>query len=143
MYLFCIIPVPVFGCLYLLIEEDVDLMKVSENAFLLAEMGCYITKFLPLLRSSKEIKECILYFDAPQFRKINDTHRDILDDCIKICRRNTNIFLVSVAAGLVSWAVKPFFWSKYRLPVDVWIPFEIDFTPVIYYPLYVCIVLRE
>jgi hypothetical protein len=143
MYFAFIIPVPLFGCLYLLLDDNVDLTKVAENAFLLAEMGCYIAKFLPFIVNGDQIKECIHYFDSPFFTVFGDAQKKILNDCKKTCKRITTIFLVSVTGALSSWAVKPLFWKDYRLPIDVWFPLDPTSRLTIYSLIYTYLVIGK
>ncbi|RZC22679.1 7tm 6 domain containing protein, partial [Asbolus verrucosus] len=65
----------------------------------------------------------------------------VIDNCIKVCRRNTFIFLLCACSGVGSWATKPFFWEGRKLPVDVWLPFNTSEKLIIYYPVYFIITI--
>ncbi|XP_068909659.1 odorant receptor Or1-like [Tenebrio molitor] len=127
------------------LEWELETGDVStENDVLtdyVAEMGCYIAKFLPFIVNGDQIKECIHYFDSPFFTVFGDAQKKILNDCKKICKRITTIFLVSVTVGLASWAVKPLFWKNYRLPIDVWFPFDPTSRLTIYSLIYTYLVI--
>ncbi|RZC35895.1 uncharacterized protein BDFB_003881 [Asbolus verrucosus] len=141
MYGLFIVSIVLLGCLYLLLEENIDIVQVADNAFLISEMGCYIIKLLPFINNGDQIKRCIHYFESPFFRVSSDKQKKIIDDCNRTCRKISSIFLIFVTCAVTSWAIKPFFWKHYRLPVDVWLPFDATSSPHIYYPVYSFLVL--
>jgi hypothetical protein len=141
MYSLFMICIGLLGFLYLLLDENIDIVQIADNAFLLSEMACYIIKFFPFINNGDEIKKCIHYFESPFFRVSSDKQKQIIESCNSTCRRINTIFLIFVTGSVTSWAVKPFFWKHYRLPVDVWLPFDATATPQIYYPVYSFLVL--
>ncbi|XP_063912174.1 odorant receptor Or1-like [Zophobas morio] len=104
-------------------------------------MGCYITKFYPFIARGAQIKKCIRFFEAPFFRISSPKQKLIIEDCNRTCRKINMIFLIFVSGSVTSWAAKPFFWKDYRLPVDVWLPFDALSGPRVYYPVYVFLVI--
>lgn len=124
LYVIFILPIPCLGCFYLLVDDSISLAVVADNAFLLAEMGCYIIKFLPFITNSKQIKTCINYIEKTQSCITTANEKKINDVCIKTCRRITKIFLMSVTAGVTSWSVKPLLLKTAKLPMDLWLPYK-------------------
>jgi hypothetical protein len=124
MHLLFVMPVPTLGVLYLLLEDNLDMERVNYNAAFLAQTTCFITKILPFIRNGQRIKQCIMFFESPFFALKNDQHKIIMNNCIKICQRNTLIFFIFVIGSVGTWSTKPLFWQGRNLPVDVWLPFS-------------------
>lgn len=124
LYFFFILPIPCLGCFYLLVDDNVSLAVVADNAFLLAEMGCYIIKFLPFITKSEQIKNCINYIEKIQSCITVADEEKIHETCIITCRKITKIFLMSVTAGVTSWSVKPLLLKTAKLPMDLWLPYK-------------------
>jgi hypothetical protein len=121
-YFLFIFYVPILGMLYFVLEENIDMKRVGDNAFVLAEVCCYTTKLLPFITKAQRIKNCIHYFESPHFVTFGKNQKIIIDDCVSICKRNSWIFIISLTGGFLLWAIKPFFLKDYRLPIDVWLP---------------------
>ncbi|RZB40832.1 7tm 6 domain containing protein, partial [Asbolus verrucosus] len=111
MHLCFVMPVPTLGILYLLLKEDLDMERVNYNAGFLAQTTCFTTKLLPFIKEGHRIRKCIDYFNSSSFAVLNEKQKKIMDQCVKVCRRNTFIFLICVGGGVTSWATKPFFWE--------------------------------
>ncbi|EEZ99312.1 odorant receptor 70 [Tribolium castaneum] len=123
-YVFIVIPVPTLGCVYLLAQEKITFRQIADNLFLIAELGCFIPKYWPLVRHAERIKRCIHYFSAPIFKTDRKEHQEILDDCIKVCHQWSAFYFASVTAGFVSWSIRPISWENHILPTDIWLPFD-------------------
>ncbi|CAH1374427.1 unnamed protein product [Tenebrio molitor] len=136
MHFLLVIPVPTLGVLYVLLEDDLNMERVNYNAGFLAQTACFITKLLPFVRYGRRIKKCIHFFESPLFAVVKEEHKKIMNKCIKVCQRNTRIFLFCVAGGVTSWATKPFFWEGRNFPVDIWLPFSVTTDITIYCTLY-------
>ncbi|RZC42959.1 7tm 6 domain containing protein, partial [Asbolus verrucosus] len=141
MHLCFVMLVPTLGILHLLLEDNLDMERVNYNAAFLAQTTCFTTKLLPFIRDGQRIRKCIDYFDSSLFTVTRQKQKTIIDNCIKVCRRNTFIFLVCAGGAVGSWATKPFFWEGHKLPVDVWLPFNTSEKLIIYYPVYFIIAI--
>ncbi|XP_068909818.1 odorant receptor Or1-like [Tenebrio molitor] len=139
MHLLFVMPVPTLGILYLLLEDNLDIERVNYNAAFLAQTTCFITKILPFIRNGQRIKQCIMFFESPFFALKNDQHKIIMNNCIKICQRNTLIFFIFVIGSVGTWSTKPLFWQGRNLPVDVWLPFS-TVKATNYYFIYIFLV---
>jgi hypothetical protein len=123
LFFFGLFPIPSFGSLYLLLENEIDVERLFDNAFILAGMTGYITKLLPFIRNGRKLKQCIDSFESPLFASLDQEETKITQECIKVCRRNSAIFFIVVIGGISVWSTKPLFWTHYNLPIDIWIPF--------------------
>jgi hypothetical protein len=132
MYLLFIIPVPILECLNLVVQENLSFRHFADNAFLIAELGCYIPKFWPFVINGERTKRCIHYFDSPKFAVKRNEHEEIIQECIKTCRNTTALFLVSVTAGFISWSSRPISWKDHIFPTELWLPFDPRTAPKSY-----------
>ncbi|XP_015840044.1 odorant receptor Or1-like [Tribolium castaneum] len=135
-----LLPIPILGNLHLLLDENLDMEKVNYNAVFLAQVTCFVIKLMAIIANSEKIKKCITELDSPKFAAVRENHKIILQHCIKVCKRNTLIFVVFVICGASSWATKPLFWSRRNLPLDVWFPLDTTSTPV-YCSLYIYLLI--
>jgi hypothetical protein len=141
MYIFLMLPVPVFGTLYLLVNDNFDMMRLNDNAFLIAEITCQFTKLFPFINNADRIRNCIHYFEASIFAVFKERQLKILEECINICVRNSRIYLCSVVSINIIWAAKPFLEEEYRLPVDLWLPYNSNSGALVYYPTFTLLVI--
>lgn len=141
LYFLCIIPMPVLGILYLLYGKEIDLERMYDNAFLLADMTCYITKLLPFIKNSDKLKICLKALKSPHFAVLNREEMAIITECTKICKRNSTIFFIVVLGGISVWATKPLFWKHYNLPIDIWIPFTMTTGSLLNCSIYLFLVI--
>ncbi|RZC36060.1 7tm 6 domain containing protein, partial [Asbolus verrucosus] len=136
MYFFCIILLPFLILFYFLLEEEFDIMTMNFNAGFIVETMCFIIKLLPFMRHGHKIKICIHFFEDPYFTTRKEKHTKIIEDCIKICKRNSMAFLIGVTVGVICWVIRPFFRQGYTLPLDVWLPFSVEADLKMYYSVY-------
>ncbi|XP_068910308.1 odorant receptor Or1-like [Tenebrio molitor] len=132
MYLLFIVPVPILESLNLFLQENLSFRQFADNAFLIAELGCFIPKFWPFVINGERIKRCIHYFDSPKFAVKRPEHEEIIQKCIKMCRNTTALFLASVTAGFISWSSRPISWKNHIFPTDLWLPFDPQTAPKSY-----------
>ena len=144
MYTIFMLPVPLFGTLYFIFDTtNFDMMRLNDNAFLIAEISCQFTKLFPFIRDADRVRKCIHYFENSVFRVLKPREVTILQECIDTCVRNSKVYVFAVFSINIIWASKPFFEKDYRLPVDLWLPFDPTTGPVIYYPVFVALVIGK
>ncbi|XP_063912009.1 odorant receptor Or1-like [Zophobas morio] len=123
-YIFFIVPVPVLPSLYLLLGENVDLALIAQNAFSIGETTCFVFKLLQFIRNADKIRKCIYLVESPIFTNYAKTQDQIMDDCVHVCTRNAKFFHFFCILTAGSWAVVPLFGNEYKLPLDVWLPYD-------------------
>ncbi|KAJ3643972.1 hypothetical protein Zmor_026651 [Zophobas morio] len=123
-YMLIIVIVPVFSILHLLLAEDLDIDRVNYNAGFLAQAICFITKFLPFILDGQRMKNCIFYLESAAFATSRDNQTGIINECIRICRRNSLVFFAGSIGAAGSWSTKPLLWRRRDFPVDVWLPLD-------------------
>jgi hypothetical protein len=119
--------VPSLTILNFIVEEHLDILQLNNTATFLSETICWIIKLLPFLTNGQRIKKCINYFGDTYFKAMlcGDTERkNIINNSIEVCRRNSLVFLVGVIGGLASFIIKPLFLNSQRLPLNMWLPFR-------------------
>ncbi|KAJ3656604.1 hypothetical protein Zmor_015671 [Zophobas morio] len=124
-YIFFVVPTPILTSLYLLFGENVDLALVAQNAFSIGETGCFVFKLLQFIRNSDKIRRCIYMVESPIFTNYVKTQEQIMDDCVHVCTRNSNFFQFFCILTAASWAAVPLFGKEYRLPLDIWLPYDV------------------
>lgn len=128
-YILITVPVPVLGFLSIILDEN-DAQRRAENAFVVAATGNYLLKFFPIIANRQRLQKCINYFQDKQILVGNNAEKRILSKTIKICRRNTKIYMAIFLDGYLVWALKAFY-MRSVLPIDVWLPFEISEAPMV------------
>ncbi|XP_044259237.1 odorant receptor Or1-like [Tribolium madens] len=132
MYLLFVVPVPILQVLNLLLQEKITFMQIIDNAFMIAELGCLIPKFWPFVHNNDCLVKCIHYFDSPVFEVRKNRHKELLQNCIKVCRAITIFFVVAVSSGFTSWSSRPISWENHIFPTDLWLPYDPKVAPKLY-----------
>jgi hypothetical protein len=137
-YTFAMIPATVLGFLQLFFKEDMKKVRHDDLApFVVIFLS---PKLLSIVTSGHRIEKCLQFLDVEFFTVVDSQHIKIINNCVKICRRNSVIFFSGCVVSVFGWTVKMFFREDiHQLPLDVWYPFEIRNT--LYYVLYVSLVL--
>lgn len=134
--------IPLFGSLFFVFNSNLTEEQINNDAFLVAQMACQFWKLLICVLNMTKIKECIIYFDASKNNSLKQRQLSIINESVKICRRNTIIFLVCIISGNIFWVSRPFMMgSKVTLPVDFWLPFDTNNSkifPFVYAFLAMC-----
>ncbi|RZB38748.1 7tm 6 domain containing protein [Asbolus verrucosus] len=115
--------------IYILSAKNLDILQLNFSAAYLTEVACFTAKLLPFIRNGQHIKMCINYFANPCFIPHGDKQKNIIDECSKICRRNTMVYLIVVTCAAITWIVKPFFFKGTGLPLDIWLPYDATAGP--------------
>lgn len=114
-------------------------MAMNQLVVFLAEAVASCFKTLSFLRNGHKIKKCIHYFETPDFAFQTPGEKKIVDECVRICERNVKIYFVALSVAVNSWFVLPIVEQSQKLPIDIWLPYEID-DPAVYYLSYVFVV---
>ncbi|RZB41742.1 7tm 6 domain containing protein, partial [Asbolus verrucosus] len=129
--------VPFLTFLSFPLGEQLDVTQINFNAAFLAETLCFIMKLLPFIRKERKIRKCIHYFGDHSFTPSSKEQKIIIDDCLRVCRRNSMVLILSVTLTAVCWIIRPLFMPDYALPLEVWLPFDIKADIKIYYFVYI------
>ncbi|RZC42777.1 7tm 6 domain containing protein [Asbolus verrucosus] len=136
MYFVCIVLVS-FLIVINLILEHLDVSQINNNVIYAAEIVSWITKLLPFLRNGQQIKMCIHFFEDSCFTAFKEEEQKrIINECTRICRRNSLAFLGVVIIALTCCLTAPLFMKEPRFPFDLWLPFDAT-GPEIYYSVYI------
>jgi hypothetical protein len=142
-YFIFIVPPPILTSLYFVFGENVDLALVAQNAFAIAETGCFVFKLLQFIKNAEKIRKCIYMMENSIFLTYTQAQEHIIDEYISVCTRNSYFFLFFCILTAVSWAIVPLFGKEYKLPIDIWLPYDITSGGRSYILSYIFIVLGE
>ncbi|RZC42776.1 7tm 6 domain containing protein [Asbolus verrucosus] len=143
MYVVCIILVPALIITNLILQQHLDIWQINNNVIYAAETISWITKLLPFLRNGDQIKMCIHYFEDSLFTAFKeDEQKRIIQECTRICKRNSFAFLVGCMIAFGCFVTAPLFWKDYRFPFDLWLPFNATARPEIYFSVYVFLIIK-
>ncbi|RZB40583.1 7tm 6 domain containing protein [Asbolus verrucosus] len=140
-YIFFIILIPFSTLLSFPLGEKLDVTQINFNAAFLAESLCFIMKLLPFIRKERKIRKCIQYFGDHSFTPSSKEQKIIIDDCIRVCRRNSIVLVFSVTFAAACWVIRPLLMPDHALPLEVWLPFDIKADLKIYYFVYIYLVI--
>jgi hypothetical protein len=137
LYNFVMLPTIVFGFIQLFCNINIFFNDLAGIATFLLSPKLWL-----IVKNGHKIKKCIYYFDNEFVTTVNDGHDEIIDKCVKICRRNSLVFFISCIICTLAWFIKLFFRENIpELPIEVWNPFEVNDRSMLYYGLYVNLVL--
>ncbi|KAJ3666971.1 hypothetical protein Zmor_002387 [Zophobas morio] len=129
LYIVAMIPISILSLLHFVFLEEMSDFK--SNDFSMVAIIFYTFKLPPCLIHRNKIKRCIHYFDDPLYSVVKQEHKKIMDECIAVCRRNINVFLIScLSTGCTFLA--PALINPEILPLNVWLPQFVVDEPVLF-----------
>ncbi|XP_063914048.1 uncharacterized protein LOC135130575 [Zophobas morio] len=124
----------------LILEDNLDTMVMNQMVIFLTETGSSCFKLLPFLINGHEIKHCINYFGHRRFAPKHPQAKKIMDDCIRVCKRNIRIFFGVVGVAAFFFNTFPLIREKYTLQVNIWVPYELS-RDIVFIPTYICVLI--
>lgn len=124
---FFLIPVSCFPLLYIMYtNENTDLIKISQTAFMSCELSLIAPKLILLLLDHKKLRSAVCFWDTRRFYSTLPHKSDeIIAKTAKQTRTLCKSFTWLYALGAITWATKPFQnLSSRMLPADLWLPFD-------------------
>ncbi|XP_044258923.1 odorant receptor Or1-like [Tribolium madens] len=140
-YVFLTIPVPTLAGIHLLVTENVDLVQVCDSSFIIFQVGCFIFKLIPFIFIVDKVRESIYMMEWQILNNYTKQQEVIINNCVKICKRNTWLFLGFCVLSVITWASTPFFGSVHKFPITIWLPFDATADTKSYVLVFVFIVL--
>lgn len=141
MYYIVITPIPILVIINLLLKKHVDIVQISDNAFLTCQMACLSVKLIPFLRNIEAIWKTLDMLEQPLFTTSTQRQEKIINECIKTCKRNCWLFFVFCVLSLISWATKPIVQEGKKLPLEIWVPVDFATNTKVYCFTYIYVVL--
>lgn len=123
---FFLIPVSCFPLLYIYTNENRDLIKISQTAFMSCELTLIAPKLIHLLSRHEKLRAVVCYWDAYSLDSVVSTRtNEIVSEMARKTRKLATWFTLLCALGAITWAAKPFQdLSSRTLPADMWLPFD-------------------
>lgn len=126
-YIGLIIPLPILTTTFLVLQENIDLLQIADNAFLIPQLLCIIFKFFPLITRSGDVRNCFYWIECEVFtQNVEAKHMKLMKECVLICNRMFKIYFSFCITSLIFWAIRHLFSEERRLPLDCWLPFSIE-----------------
>ncbi|XP_063906583.1 odorant receptor 23a-like [Zophobas morio] len=109
--------------------------NMETNAMLTyaSDSASFCFKLLPFLQNSEKIKKCINFFGKKNFAPKTDHEKQIIDECIWVCRRNSIVYFYGMLLVMIVWYFPVFFIKGRQLPLHLWLPYDPSSTTVNYY----------
>ena len=120
----------------LLVDENMDSMQFIQMVIVLTDGTAGCMKILPFFLKGHKLKECIEFFGSEIFAPTNQEEKRITDECIRVCQRNVKIYASVLLLTELSWITLPLFESEQRLPLSVWLPYDVTSGTAIFYGTY-------
>ncbi|KAJ3641554.1 hypothetical protein Zmor_028057 [Zophobas morio] len=112
-----------------------DVMLFNQMVMFLSQGTATCLKVLPFLRNTHRMKKCIEYFGNSRFTPRSKEEREIMTECVGICRRNVRLYFVALLFTVTVWNFYPLVQKSGRLSVDMWLPCDLT-QPLVYYLMY-------
>ncbi|KAJ3666984.1 hypothetical protein Zmor_002398 [Zophobas morio] len=139
-YIVATLPPFVLGSLNFFLKGNVD--REDYNDFVTVALILLAPKLLLFLINSDNLKTYITFFDVKFVTAVNEKQRKIIESWVKICQRNSTIFFGTTCIGLVGFFAKWYFQGYHsHLPLNVWIPFNSETQPLLYFFIYTALVI--
>lgn len=129
-----LIPVSCFPLLHIYLNENTDLVKISQTAFVSGELALIAPKLIHLLIIHQKVKSVVGYWDVQNFYTVAPSKSSsVIADALKEASQLTIWFTALAVATATTWAIKPLQdLDNKRLPADMWLPFDPFQNNIIY-----------
>lgn len=138
----CTVPVPILASVHLLVDKNVTFAEVSDSSFLIFQMGCFVFKGMILFHKNEKIEQSTFLLDNLHFVHIKNEHIKCIDECGKVCKILTCIFLGFCMSSFIAFVSTPIF-SGNTFPMAIWLPFEPTRNVLLHIGIYVMIALGK
>ncbi|KAJ3658585.1 hypothetical protein Zmor_010315 [Zophobas morio] len=123
----------------IVMEESSNNLETNLMLTYVADCTSFFFKLLPFLQNSKKIKECINFFGQKSFAPKANHEKNIADECIWVCRRNSTVYFYGVMLVILGWNFPVLFVKGRKLPLRLWLPYDPSSATVNYYFTFVYI----
>ncbi|XP_063906963.1 uncharacterized protein LOC135125348 [Zophobas morio] len=120
-------------------EESSNNLETNLMLTYVADCTSFFFKLLPFLQNSEKIKGCINFFGQKNFAPKTHHEKNITDECIWICRRNSTVYFYGVLLVILGWNFPVLFVKGRNLPLRLWLPYDPSSATVNYYFTFVYI----
>ncbi|KAJ3658579.1 hypothetical protein Zmor_010311 [Zophobas morio] len=114
-------------------EKSANNMETNAMVAYVAESGSFCFKLVPFLRNGERIRRCINFFGQEMFAPKTDYERNILKECIWVCRRNSIVYFYGILVTLIGWNSPVLFVKGRKLQLRLWLPYDPSTTVLRYY----------
>ena len=126
------IPVAIFCLLHF--TSAANITNFKSNDFWMIGIIFYTIKFFPCLKKRKKIKYCIHYFDDFDYSGEKSDYKEILDECVSTCRRNSKIFFLGCVGAIIG-LIGQTLMNLNELPINIWLPKFVIEKPVYFHTM--------
>ncbi|KAK9884865.1 hypothetical protein WA026_009087 [Henosepilachna vigintioctopunctata] len=130
-----IFPVLIVSTIF--VEENVDLILLTDMMFLLPQMWILSVKIFPFLKKNVEIRAMLELIQDEHFKSELPEHKKIVERCVGECKKMFLFFIVCSIMAWVLWAGKPLYAKEKLLPMNILLPFELTKAHPLYYPIFI------
>ncbi|RZB39302.1 7tm 6 domain containing protein, partial [Asbolus verrucosus] len=125
--------------IHLLIEENVDIVQISDSSFLIIQVGCLIFKLLPFIHDGDGIRKNINKLENSLFAVYSEKQKRFMEDCKKNCQQVTWLFFGFCILSLILFTLIPLLGRSRNFPIEIWLPFEAKLQLLTYVTSYILI----
>ncbi|RZC32706.1 7tm 6 domain containing protein, partial [Asbolus verrucosus] len=123
--------------IHLLIEENVDVGKISDNSFMIIQVGCLIFKLLPFIYNEDGIRKSIDMLGNSIFAVFSEKQKIFMESCKKICQQITWLFFGFCVFSFTLFALIPLLGHGRNFPIEIWLPFDAKLQLLTYVVSYI------
>ena len=113
-----------------------DFIVMSKLALFFPVIASSCVRDVPFLMDGQRVRKCFSFFENSDFVPKSDEERKIMDECVRLCRRNVRFYFFSILITESFWNLLPLFERNRKMPIDIWLPYELTRAEV-YYPTYI------
>lgn len=124
---FYLIPVSCFPLIHIYLNENTDVIKISQTAFVSGELALIAPKLIHLLIIHKKVKSVVGYWDMQDYYTVAPSNsNEIIAEALKEASQLTIWFTALAVSTATTWAIKPLqdLNNNKRLPADMWLPYD-------------------
>lgn len=136
-FAFFLIPASLFPAIYLFSVEEVDVIKVTQNGFLFAELMLVPIKLTSLIIHHDQLKRATAFWNNLQLNAHVHRKNQIIMETTAATERQFKAYVILILITCIGFSAKPLQNTEIKsLPIETWWPydpFRNNFTYVLTY----------
>lgn len=121
-----IITPPILTILNIFMTENLELFEAIHTLFLTMQLAAVILQTISLLINLDGVGKSFDILKSDLFNQHYFAQESLLHEATTVVKRNTFILLSVTCISIFIWALIPIFTKTSKLPMDVWLPFDIN-----------------
>lgn len=142
-YVLFTVATPTLAFAELFIHKVTDFEMISDTVSMALEIAMFIAKLLPFIVNVDGIEVTLATLHSEVFTNYLPEQQKYVNNAVNSCNRCFHFYWKFCIASLITWVLNPFLMREHRLPINIWVPFDIFQNQFIFAAVFLFTVLGK